>query len=176
MRSDSTSHWLTGEYGAARYERRSWATVDLQREIVFWGKVERGPATSLVSQRDSVIVVANTMAAREDSVFVVIGTERELAAKGLVRREGGTLLMFGRGKTLVPGRVLDRANFTVLSKQRNLTIALPRDDKDYRVVSRQALEYTDVVKPLDAIVRGAINITDAERFWAPSKYLILVQR
>src|SRR5574339_510311 len=32
----------------------------------------------LVNQRDSVIIVANTFAAREDSVFVAIGNEREL--------------------------------------------------------------------------------------------------
>lgn len=130
----------------------------------------------LVSQRDSVIIVANTMAAREDSVFVVIGTERELTQKGLVRREGGTLLMFGRGKTMVPGRNLDLSHFTVLSKSRDKQIMLPRADKEYRIVSRQALEHTDLAKPRDAVVRGTLTITDSERFWAPSKYLILVEK
>jgi cell division protein FtsL len=130
----------------------------------------------LVSQRDSVIIVANTFAAREDSVFVVIGNERELTQKGLVRREGGTLLLFGRGKTMVPGRTLDPTHFTVLSKARDKQIMLPRADKDYRIISRQALEYTDLTKPRDAIVRGTLTITDSERFWAPSKYLILVER
>lgn len=130
----------------------------------------------LVSQRDSVIIVANTMAAREDSVFVVIGTERELAQKGLVRREGGTLLMFGRGKTMVPGRTLDPSHFTVLSKSRDMQIMLPRADKEYRIISRQALEHTDLAKPRDAVVRGTLTITDSERFWAPSRYLILVEK
>ena len=130
----------------------------------------------LVSQRDSVIIVANTFAAREDSVFVAIGNERELTQKGLVRREGGTLLMFGRGKTIVPGRTLDPAQFTVLSKARDKQIMLPRADKEYRIVSRQALEYTDLVRPRDAIVKGTLTITDAEKFWAPSKFLILVEK
>ena len=130
----------------------------------------------LVNQRDSVIVVANTFAAREDSVFVVIGTEKELTEKGLVRREGGTLLMFGRGKTLVPGRTLDPSQFTVLSKARDKQIMLPRADKEYRIVSRQALEYTDLTRPRDAIVKGTLTITDSEKFWAPSKYLILVEK
>lgn len=130
----------------------------------------------LVSQRDSVIVVANTFAAREDSVFVVIGTERELSQKGLVRREGGTLLMFGRGKTIVPGRTLDPTHFTVLSKSRDKQIMLPRADKEYRIVSRQALEFTDLARPRDAVVKGTLTITDSERFWGPSKFLILVEK
>jgi hypothetical protein len=130
----------------------------------------------LVSQRDSVIIVANTMAAREDSVFVVIGNERELSEKGLVRREGGTLLLFGRGKTMVPGRTIDPSHFTVLSKSRDRQITLPRADKDYRIVSRQALEFTDLTKPRDAVVRGTLTITDSEKFWAPSKFLILVEK
>lgn len=130
----------------------------------------------LVSSRDSLIMVTNTMSAREDSVFVVIGTERELTEKGIVRREGGTLLMFGRGKTIVPGRTLDPAHFTVLSKSRDKQIMLPRADKDYRIVSRQALEATDLAKPRDAIVRGTLTINDSDRFWAPSKYLILVEK
>lgn len=130
----------------------------------------------LVSQRDSVIVVANTMAAREDSVFVAIGTERELTEKGLVRREGGTLLMFGRGKTMVPGRTLDPSQFTVLSKARDKQIMLPRADKEYRIISRQALEYTDLARPRDAVVKGTLTITDSEKFWAPSKFLILVEK
>ena len=130
----------------------------------------------LVNQRDSVIIVANTFAAREDSVFVVIGNERDLTQKGLIRREGGTLLMFGRGKTLVPGRTLDQTQFTVLSKARDTQIMLPSADKEYRIISRQALEFTDLAKPRDAIVKGTLTITDSERFWAPSKYLILVEK
>jgi hypothetical protein len=130
----------------------------------------------LVNQRDSVIIVANTFAAREDSVFVVIGNERDLTQKGLIRREGGTLLMFGRGKTLVPGRTLDQAQFTVLSKARDTQIMLPSADKEYRIISRQALEFTDLARPRDAIVKGTLTITDSERFWAPSKYLILVEK
>jgi len=132
--------------------------------------------TGLMYNTHSVIIVANTFAAREDSVFVVIGSERELAQKGLVRREGGTLLMFGRGKTLVPGRTLDPSHFTILSKARDRQIMLPRADKDYRIVSRQALEFTDLTKPRDAVVRGTLTITDSERFWAPSKFLILVEK
>jgi len=186
IRNDSASHAASDAATLAqlREHEQSLAelrtTVEQQRSEIAMleQKVDSVVRANivLVSQRDSVIIVANTMAAREDSVFVVIGNERELSQKGLIRREGGTLLMFGRGKTLVPGRTLDPAHFTVLSKGRDRQIMLPRADKDYRIVSRQALEYTDLAKPRDAVVRGTLTITDAERFWAPSKFLILVEK
>ncbi|HEY5545823.1 MAG TPA: hypothetical protein VIK50_07175 [Gemmatimonadaceae bacterium] len=186
IRNDSASHAATDAAAMAQLREHEQslaalrATVEQQRtEITMLEqKVDSVVRANivLVSQRDSVIIVANTFAAREDSVFVVIGSERELAQKGLVRREGGTLLMFGRGKTLVPGRTLDPSHFTILSKARDRQIMLPRADKDYRIVSRQALEFTDLTKPRDAVVRGTLTITDSERFWAPSKFLILVEK
>lgn len=178
MRTDSTTHALVDSTMMSQlrgYEQSIAglrATVDQQRaEIAMLEqKVDSVVRANVVlaTQRDSVIVVANTMAAREDSVFVVIGTEKELTEQGLVRREGGTLLMFGRGKTMVPGRDMDPAKFTLLSKARDLRIMLPSADREYRIVSRQNLQYTDLAKPQDAIVKGVLTITDPEKFWAPS--------
>ena len=128
--------------------------------------------------RENVTLLAknNAMAAHEDSVFVAIGTEKELTAKGVIHREGGTLLAFGRGKTIVPARTFDLDDFQVMSKSRDLTIQLPATDKEYRVVSRQNLEFTNASNPKAPLVKGALNVTDPEKFWAPSKFLILVQR
>jgi flagellar biosynthesis chaperone FliJ len=186
IRNDSASHAAADAATMAQLKEHEQSiaelrtTVEQQRSEIAMleQKVDSVVRANivLVSQRDSVVIVANTFAAREDSVFVAIGNEKELVQKGLVRREGGTLLMFGRGKTMVPGRTLDPAQFTVLSKARDRQIALPRADKEYRIVSRQALEYTDLAKPKDALVRGTLTITDADKFWAPSKFLILVEK
>jgi hypothetical protein len=116
------------------------------------------------------------MTAHDDSVFVAIGTEKELTEKGIIRREGGTLLAFGRGKTIVPARTFDLEDFQVLSKSQDLSIALPRDDTEYRVVSRQSLEFTATENPKEPMVKGTLQVTDPDRFWAPSRFLILVQR
>lgn len=186
IRNDSASHAATDAATMAqlREHEQSMAalrtTVEQQRNEITMleQKVDSVVRSNIVlaSRVDSMVVVANTMAAREDSVFVVIGSERELAEKGLVRREGGTLLMFGRGKTMVPGRTLDPTHFTVLSKSRDRQIVLPRTDKEYRIISRQALEFTDLVRPRDAVVKGTLTITDSEKFWAPSRFLILVEK
>jgi hypothetical protein len=135
----------------ARVDSLSWVNVDLTKQNA-------------------------QMAARDDSVFVAIGTEKELTEKGIIRREGGTLLAFGRGKTIVPARTFDPGDFLALSKTQDVTIALPLEDKEYRVVSRQSLEYTNAVDPNDPMVKGTLQVTDPERFWAQSRYLILVQR
>lgn len=131
---------------------------------------------ALSSRNDSVVALNRAMAAHEDSVFVAIGTEDQLKRDGIVRREGGTWILLGRGKTLVPGRDLDRGAFRVLSKEKDRTISLPVADKDYLIVSRHNLAYTDAPAAAKMRVRGALHITDPERFWGASRFLILVQR
>ena len=179
MRQDSTKHATTlVEYERSITALRESVQQQQQEIAILTLRVDSLGQENVVlaAAKDSVTRVANDLAAEDDRVFVAVGTERELAAKGVVRREGGTLLMFGRGKTLVPGRAPDPEAFTPLSRSRDLTIALPYPDRDYRVVSRQSLIYADIAKPQDALVRGELRITDARAFWAPSKYLILVQR
>lgn len=130
----------------------------------------------LATRNDSMSTVNRAMAAREDSVFVITGTEKELRDMKVVSREGGTKFFFGRGKSLVPARALERSAFQVMSKKRDLDITLPATDKEYQVVSRHDLAYTDASAAKNQRVRGALHITDPERFWSSSKYLILVQR
>ena len=186
MRQDSTTH---ATFDASQmvqlreYERSIGdlrASVEQQKQelALLYQRVDSmGRVTvALVARNDSVVARNNAMQAHEDSMFVAIGTRDELITKGLVKREGGTALMFGRGKTLVPARSFDPAAFQVVSKMKDLTITLPRTDKDYQVVSRQSLEFTNLSTAKDAKVRGSMTITDPQRFWAPSRYLILVQR
>lgn len=183
MRSDSVAHAALDQTQLREYEssiaslRQSVQQQQMEIALLSQRVDSLGRENVVIAAaRDSVTRVANAMAAQEDSVWVAIGTEKELAEKGVVRREGGTLLMFGRGKTLVPGRSFDPSAFTAISKSKDLSIMLPKADKDYRVVSRQSLAYADLPRPQDAIVRGELRITDPEKFWAPSRYLILVQR
>ncbi|MEO7963630.1 MAG: hypothetical protein ABIT38_06935 [Gemmatimonadaceae bacterium] len=186
MRKDNVAHaaWDTTQVAQIREYERSLAqlraSVEQQRgEIALL--TQRVDSVSrvnvaLAARGDSVVAVNHAMAAHEDSVFVAIGTEKELVAKGIVRKEGGTKFFFGRGKSLVPGRTLDRTAFMVISKNRDHAITLPVSDKEYQVVSRQDLAFTDTPAARKSKVRGAIHIIDPERFWAPSRYLILVQR
>lgn len=179
MRADSVARTMLNATQASQLAEYEKSIADLRvtvenqtKEIALLG------AQVDAMGRENVALAAknDAMAAHEDSVFIAIGTEKELTEKGIIRREGGTLLAFGRGKTIVPARAYELEDFQVMSKSRDLAIMLPKADKEYRVVSRQNLEYTDTVDPKAPLVKGTLNVTDPERFWAPSRFLILVQK
>jgi hypothetical protein len=109
----------------------------------------------------------------KNTVYYVAGTEEELLEKGVVVKEGKKFLFFG-GKQLAPARNLDPSLFTAMDKSQASTIDLP-SDREYRVVSRQPLAAADSSSVHDGKVAGQLIISDAEQFWSPSKYLILVE-
>lgn len=186
MRAERAKHaeWDTAQVAQLRTYERSIADLrasvqQQQSEITMLAsRVDSLSRANVVLafRNDSMGTVNRAMAAHEDSVFVAIGTEQELRDKGIVRREGGTKFFFGRGKTLVPARALDRSAFHVMSKKRDVAINFPAADKEYQVISRHDLAFTDAAATKNQRVRGALHISDPERFWAPSRYLILVQR
>lgn len=179
MREDSAARTMLNASQAAQIAEYEKSISDLRVSVENQSR-EIAILTVQVDSmgRENVVLTAknNAMMAHEDSVFIAIGTEKELTAKGVIRREGGTLLAFGRGKTIVPARAFEKEDFQVISKSKDLSIQLPESDKEYRIVSRQNLEFTDSVNPKESMVKGTLHVTDPDKFWAPSKYLILVRR
>jgi hypothetical protein len=111
----------------------------------------------------------------KNTVFYAVGTKDELIEKGVVKKEGSKFLFFG-GTRLEPARNLNASAFTAIDKTQTLSIALPRSDRKYRIVSRQSPTFLsgDVTK--DGDVKGVVEIVSPEEFWSPSRYLILVQK
>jgi hypothetical protein len=123
---------------------------------------------------DRQLADARTTASR---AYYVIGTEDELVKKGVVVREGGANLLIKRvGRTLVPARQLDVAAFTQIDTRQVHEISVPDTTRRYQIVSRQSLDDVKVGERDGTSFRGALEIADAEKFWSPSKYLIIVQR
>lgn len=186
MRNDSTSMSKVNAQQAAtlaEYEQsiadlRATVTSQNSEIVMLTATVDSMSRVNVALTEENHAITAQNvaMAAHEDSVFVAIGTEKELTEKGIIRKEGGLWIMFGKGKTVVPARTLSSDHFQVLSKTQDVTIQLPEPDKEYQIVSRQSLEFTDVSNPATPRVKGELHVTDPSKFWAPSKYLILVQR
>ena len=172
LREDSTSRSMLNAQQAAQLAEYEKSIGELRLTVEGQSR-EIATLTAQVDSmgRENVALSArnNAMSAHEDSVFVAIGTEKELTEKGVIRREGGTLLLFGRGKTIVPARTLELEDFQVMSKSRDLSIQLPDSLKQYRIVSRQNLEFTATTNPKQPLVKGALNVTDPDKFWAPSR-------
>jgi regulator of replication initiation timing len=109
--------------------------------------------------------------------YYVIGTEDELIQKGVIVKEGGANLLIKRiGRTLVPARTLNADAFTSIDTREVHAIAVPDTTKRYQIVSRQSLDDVKVSERDGTSFRGSLEIPDAEKFWAASRYLIIVQK
>jgi ABC-type transporter Mla subunit MlaD len=130
-------------------------------------------STQLAALRDTI----DQMATEANTVYYVVGTKDQLKQKGIVQEEGGARFLFvlwKSGKALVPGRNLDPTDFTTADRRHMTELPLP-DGKEYRIVSRQDVTALDT-KPTDGgTVSGRVKITDSHKFWANSKYLIIVE-
>jgi prefoldin subunit 5 len=132
-----------------------------------------------LSQEKAVLTdTVSAVTTRENTVYYIIGTRKDLKDRGIITEEGGTrFLIFTRtGEVLKPGANLDASVFTAVDR-RNLTeIKLPDPTKEYQLVTNQSIAYSNI--PLDAKnrVKGSLQISSPERFWGQAKYLILVER
>ena len=118
-----------------------------------------------------------------NTVWYVVGTKEELLDRGVIREEGGSrvLFIFGRrGKTIVPSRTVDPTMFTAGDLRTLNYIPLPvaegEAEAKWTVITPQDLAV--VGSPLDErgrVLGDALSITDSQRFWANSRYLIVVQ-
>jgi len=133
---------------------------------------------TLVARNTALEETVTDLATKGNTVYYVVGTKDELLQKGIVTEEGGSrvLFVFGkRGKTLVPGRDIDLSQLTAVDQRELTTITLPEPDKDYRIVSTQDATALATPPNEDGKIRGELQITDPDRFWAQSKVLIVVR-
>jgi hypothetical protein len=110
----------------------------------------------------------------KNTVYYAVGTKDELMKKGVITKEGSKFLVFG-GTRLEPARNLNPEAFTAIDKTQNTSIPLPRNDKKYKIISRQSPTYLAAGVSKDGKVTGTVEIAQPEEFWSASKYLILVQ-
>ena len=131
---------------------------------------------ALGSQNQALGKDLHEMTVARHQAYYIVGTERELLAKGVIERTGGTNLLFKKvGRSLQPARQVDPALFTAVDQRDAHDIPMPDAHKRYRIVSRQRLGEAAVADGKKGQFTGHLQITDAEQFWAPSKYLIIVQ-
>lgn len=125
-------------------------------------------ATQIESQKQA---LADTM----NTVYYVAGTQDELIEKGVAVKEGSKFLIFG-GTKLLPARDLDPSVFTVAHRMNDTIIALPRSDKEYKIVTRQSPTFLSSIVDEDGeIAGGELRIAAPDQFWGGSRYLILVE-
>ena len=126
---------------------------------------------------DTLDMTVNELRATQSKAYYVIGNEDVLIKKGIIVKEGGANLLIARvGRTLVPARNLDREMFTAIDVRQVHEITVPDTSRRYQIVSRQSLDDADAPERDGPSFRGNLKIKDSDKFWAPSKYLIIVER
>lgn len=131
----------------------------------------------LVADTVTLSTERNELTTEKNTVYYVIGTKKELLAKGIIVQKGGVL---GIGKTQVPAPTLNTKNFTAIDKTVVNVITLPAGL--YQIVSTQNVRALDASNGVEETsftlraVRNNIKINDVNAFWAPSKYLIFVRQ
>lgn len=134
--------------------------------------------TQLTEEKTTLTAQVNDLTTFANTVYYVLGSKKELLAKGIVAEAGGSRVLgigWKTGKTLVPGRDLSEAEFQRATKDAVVEIALPNAEKKYRLVSPQNVNALETKPAKDGTFRGTLKISNPEAFWAPSKYLILVE-
>jgi hypothetical protein len=98
----------------------------------------------------------------------VVGKTKELQNMKVIDRTGGLL---GIGKTARLSSSFDNKNFTKIDYVQVNTI--PIDSKGAKIITTHPSDSYTMNKEKDKVV--SINITNAERFWSASKYLVVVK-
>ncbi|MBS1240979.1 MAG: hypothetical protein H6R40_406, partial [Gemmatimonadetes bacterium] len=136
-----------------------------------------GQVMTLSQEKAELTDTVGALSTRENEVYYVIGTRKELVDRGIVTVEGGTrfLIVTRTGETLVPARVLDPTQFTRADRRTLTEIAMPKADREYRIVSRHDIAYAEAPVLNRGKFKGSLTITSPQQFWSPSKYLIIVE-
>jgi uncharacterized coiled-coil DUF342 family protein len=129
----------------------------------------------LAGEKTALTDTVNQLTAEKNAAYYVIGTRDELVQKGVLVEDGPrpVLGLFG-SRHVIPARSLDPAQFVRIDRLKDRTIQLP--DGDFSIVSRQDAQYTTPVEQKNDKIRGALKIDRPEKFWEPSKFLVLVRR
>ena len=158
------------------------ATLESQKNTIATLEADlTGAKQQVTSLSEEKAVLTDTVSAittRENTVYYVIGTRKELKERGIITEEGGSrFLIFTRvGEVLKPAPNLDPSAFTAVDRRTMTEIKLPNPDKEYQLVSNQAVGASNIPPDAKNRIKGSLQITSPEKFWGTSKFLILVER
>ena len=107
----------------------------------------------------------------QESVFVAVGSAKELTRQGVIRRRGG---IAGMGSTVTPNLPFKQALFKPLRMSADTVIELPDPSETYRVITSQNAAGAGGAS-LHRL-SGKLVIHDPKLFWRDSRYLIIVER
>lgn len=125
-----------------------------------------------IETKDSVLTeqteTINTQTARLNRAFYVVGTEKELKEKNILSKEGGVI---GIGRTAKLATDFDASAFTPVDITEFESI--PVETKKVKIVTAHPSD-SYAVNETDKGQVESLEITNPDKFWAASRYLVVV--
>jgi len=128
---------------------------------------------TLSQVRTALVDTVGQLTNEKNTAYYVIGTREELVKQGILVPEGSKRFFLVGSRAIEPARQLDTSKFTKIDRLTDRTIKLP--DGEYEILSRQDPSFTAPLTRKDGKLSGTITIDQPEKFWAPSRYLIIVR-
>lgn len=125
-----------------------------------------GEAKTLADTVSQLTTVVNT-------AYYVIGTKDDLIKQGILVEEGHKRFLLFGGRTVAAARELDPSKFTRIDRAKDKVINFP--DGQYVIFTRQNPAYASPFASKDGAMSGGLRIDQPDRFWEPSKFLIIVK-
>jgi hypothetical protein len=129
----------------------------------------------LAGEKTALTDTVGRLTVEKNTAYYVVGTRSELVKKGVLVEEGHRSFLGLLGsRPIAPARSLDPAQFVKIDRRRDVTIPLP--EGEYSIVTRQDLEFATPAEKNDDRIKGSLTVDHPEKFWEPSKFLVLVRR
>ena len=134
---------------------------------------------STTHERDDLAGQVVTMKDSANRVYMVAKPLPDLLKAGILVEEGGRKGFLGlggkKGQTLVPGRNLQASDFTTLNMSQDSVLTL-EPGHTYKIASRHNGELLSPGPNPSGLLPSRMRILDPARFWATSRFLILIER
>jgi uncharacterized coiled-coil protein SlyX len=127
----------------------------------------------LASEKTALIDTVGTLTSEKNTAYYVIGTQDELLKQGVLVQEGHKRFVVLGGRTVAPARDLDPSKFTKIDRLRDRTINFPAGE--YTILTRQSPAFASPFASKNGKFSGGLRIDQPEKFWEPSKFLIIVK-
>jgi hypothetical protein len=127
----------------------------------------------LAGENAALIDTVGNLTSEKNTAYYVIGTKDELIQKGVLVEEGRKRLLVVGSRTVAPARELDPSKFTKIDRLRDRVINFPAGE--YTIFSRQNPSYASPFASKDGKMAGGLRVDQPEKFWEPSRFLIIVK-
>ncbi len=129
--------------------------------------------TQLTTEKVALTDTVGQLTTEKNTAYYVIGTKDELVKTGILVEEGRKRFLIAGGRPVAPARDLDPSKFTKIDRLRDRSISFP--DGDYTILTRQNPAFASPVAIRDGKLTGGLRIDQPDRFWEPSKFLIIIK-